>query len=76
MTTGFPQMRYEVVEMFDGEPDQVVCLTDDEVSAVVTFSKKVKDVSENKEPGKHGAEFRDHNDKKFVRITLEIGSIE
>ena len=74
--TGFPQMRYEVVELFDEEPDQVVCLTDDEVSAAITFAKKVKDVSDNKEPGSYGAEFRDRQDKKFVRVTLEIGEME
>lgn len=76
MTTGFPQMRYEVVESFNNESEQVSCLTDDEIAAALTFAKKIKEISDNKQPGKYGAEFRDHADKKFVRINLEIGELE
>lgn len=69
MTEGFPKMRYEVIE-----DDQPICLTDCDVSASVTFAKACQKITESE--GQTIVEFRDHKEKKFVRVTYETGEME
>jgi len=72
MLNGFQKMRYEVVE-----DDEIVCMTDCDVSAATTFAKKVQTITRGgvMEYGITRIEFRDNVEQKFVRISYELGEI-
>lgn len=73
MTQGFTQMRYEVVE--DGE---TITLTDCDVSAATAFAKRIQKITGkiSDDPFQTSIEFRDRVEKKFVKVSYEIGKLE
>lgn len=76
METGFPKMRYEIVE--DG---QTIALTDCEVAASVTFAKACQKITEpragdeDEEKTVNTVEFKDRVEKKYIRVTYEMGEL-